>query len=63
MSILRRVSAAPVLAAVTGAAALTTAMAAASAAPQPSFIGNLHKISTVASTVPAIGDVNPSGWP
>ncbi len=64
MSILRRVSAAPVLAAVAGAAALTTAMAAApaaQAAPQASFIGNLHKISTVASTVPANGDVNPYG--
>ena len=64
MSILRRVTAAPVLAAAAGAAALTTAMAAAPVAQaglQPSFIGGLHKITTIASTVPRNGDVNPYG--
>ena len=64
MSILRRLTAAPVLAAAAGAAALTTAMAAAPASQaglRPSFIGGLHKITTVASTVPRNGDVNPYG--
>jgi hypothetical protein len=36
-------------------------MAQASASPRPSFIGRFHTISTVASTVPANGDVNPYG--
>jgi hypothetical protein len=64
MSILRRVTAAPVLTAAAGAAVLATAMAAAPAAQasaQPPFLSGLHKITTVASTVPRNGDVNPYG--
>lgn len=64
MSILRRVTAAPVLTAAAGAAVLATAMAAAPAAQasaRPPFISGLHKITTVASTVPRNGDVNPYG--
>jgi len=64
MSVLRRVTAAPALTVAMGAAALTTAMAAAPAAqagPQAPFVSGLHKITTVASTVPANGDVNPYG--
>ena len=45
-----------------GAAALAAfALAPAQALTSGSFIGNLSKITTVASTVPANGDVNPYG--
>jgi hypothetical protein len=42
------------------ASAATTAAAHASATPTP-FLSSLHTISTVGSTVPANGDVNPYG--
>ena len=46
-----------------GAAAVAFAMAPAAQAggPPPSFIGQFHKIKTIASTVPHNGDVNPYG--
>jgi hypothetical protein len=46
-----------------GALALAAfaAAPAAQAAAHPSFIGQLHKNDTIASTVPANGDVNPYG--
>ena len=46
-----------------GAAAVAFAVAPAAQAggPPPSFIGQFHKIKTIASTVPHNGDVNPYG--
>jgi hypothetical protein len=40
---------------------VATIGAAAAAAPPPTFLGGLNTIKTVASTVPANGDVNPYG--
>src|SRR5262252_9798066 len=46
-----------------GAAAVAFAVAPSAQAggPPPSFIGQFHKIKTIASTVPHNGDVNPYG--
>jgi len=63
MSVIHRVvtsASAVVAAVVVGAGLATTAPALAAAHPR-SFIGNLHRNSPVASTVPANGDVNPYG--
>lgn len=47
---------------ITGAAGLALAPAAAATArSHPSFIGQFHKLTTIASTVPQNGDVNPYG--
>ncbi len=63
MSVFRRIRLAPALAAAAGGAvAVSAALApAAQAGVQSSFIGSLHKITTVASTVPPNGDQNPYG--
>jgi hypothetical protein len=59
-SVTRRLTATAAVTA--GAAALAAfALAPAQALTSGSFIGNLSKITTVASTVPANGDVNPYG--
>lgn len=50
-----------IAAAAAGAATLTLPATAAQATAPPVFIGGLHMIRTVASTVPANGDVNPYG--
>jgi len=43
------------------AAAVVLLLPAGAVAAQPSFIGSLHKVSTVGSTVPVNGDQNPTG--
>jgi hypothetical protein len=60
MSSIRRFAAATIAAGAAAGLAVTPA-AQALARPRPSFIGQFHKITTVASTVPAHGDVNPYG--
>jgi hypothetical protein len=58
----RAVAAAAVAAGMTAAAGLAMLPAAGAVAGSPqSFIGQFHKISNVASTVPRNGDVNPYG--
>jgi hypothetical protein len=61
MRLTKRLTAAA--AAVTTGAALTAGLAAGPAAAQSpgSFIGQFHTLSTIASTVPGDGDVNPYG--
>ena len=56
----RRVAAAAVAAGAAGGLALAPA-APALAAAHHSFIGRFHRLTTIASTVPANGDVNPYG--
>ncbi len=60
MSIVRRFAVAAVASA--GAAAAAFALAPAAGAQTPSsFIGQFHHLTTIASTVPGNGDVNPYG--
>jgi hypothetical protein len=64
MHSIRRI--ASVIAAGTVAAGAAAGLALGSAGPAlaspgPSFLGQFHKLSTIASTVPANGDVNPYG--
>jgi hypothetical protein len=64
MHSIRRI--ASVIAASTVAAGAAAGLALGSAGPAlasagPSFLGQFHKLSTIASTVPANGDVNPYG--
>jgi hypothetical protein len=64
MRSIRRI--ASVIAASTVAAGAAAGLALGSAGPAlassgPSFLGQFHKLSTIASTVPANGDVNPYG--
>jgi hypothetical protein len=62
MSAFPRIAAAFAVAAAAGAAALATAPAAGAAGPpHAAFLSRFHTITTVASTVPANGDVNPYG--
>ena len=62
MSVMHRAAASAASVAAVTAAALMLAPAAGAQAHAPgSFIGHFHKISTVASTVPGNGDVNPYG--
>jgi hypothetical protein len=62
MSVLRRAAAGAVAAGITATAGLALAPAAgAMARSHPSFIGQFHKLKTIASTVPQNGDVNPYG--
>jgi hypothetical protein len=63
MSVIHRAvtSASAVVAAVVVGAGLATTTPALAVTHPNSFIGNLHKISDIASTVPANGDVNPYG--
>ncbi len=62
MSVIHRAAASAASVAAVTAAALMLAPAAGAQAHAPgSFIGQFHKISTVASTVPGNGDVNPYG--
>ena len=59
-SIHRIIRASAVAAGAVALAAFAIAPAAQAGAP-PSFIGQFHKIKTIASTVPGNGDVNPYG--
>lgn len=62
MSVTHRAAAAVLAASMTVAAGLAMAPAAGAIAHQPSsFIGQFHKLSTIGSTVPRNGDVNPYG--
>ncbi len=62
MSVINRAAAGAASVAVAAATAFALAPAAGAQAQAPgSFIGRFHKISTVASTVPGNGDVNPYG--
>jgi hypothetical protein len=62
MSVLRRAAAGAVAAGITATAGLALAPAAgAMARSHPSFIGQFHKLKTIASTVPQNRDVNPYG--
>jgi hypothetical protein len=62
MSVIQRAAAAAAAMAATAAAGLALAPAAGAQAHAPgSFIGHFHRISTIASTVPGNGDVNPYG--
>jgi hypothetical protein len=61
MSLIHRAAAAAVAAGMTAAAGLAMAPAAGATAHQPSFIGQFHQLSTIGSTVPRNGDVNPYG--
>jgi hypothetical protein len=58
---LRRLSLTSTALAGAAAAVVFAAVPAAQAGAQGSFLGGLHKLSTVASTVPANGDLNPYG--
>jgi hypothetical protein len=60
MSALRRFRRAAILAVTAGLVAAPAAQALASAAPPP-FLAKFHKITTIGSTVPGNGDVNPYG--
>jgi len=61
MSMIHRLALASTALAGAAATAVFAAAPAALAGTPGSFIGGLHKISTVASTVPANGDINPYG--
>ena len=61
MSIVRRFAVASAASASVLAAAAFALAPAAGAQASSSFIGQFHKLSTIASTVPANGDVNPYG--
>ena len=64
MSLFRRIAVAPAAVAATGGAVIAASLAlapAAQARTQAPFISGLHKITTIASTVPHNGDVNPYG--
>jgi hypothetical protein len=64
MSVIHRAvvaSAAGVAAAATAAFVLAPAAGAQARAGGPSFIGHFHHLTTIASTVPGNGDVNPYG--
>jgi hypothetical protein len=62
MSVLRRAAAGAVAAGLTATAGLALAPAAgAMTRSHPSFIGQFHQLTTIASTVPQNGDVNPYG--
>jgi hypothetical protein len=60
MSSIRRLAAATIAAGAAAGLAVAPATQAL-ASSRPSFIGQFHKITTVASTVPGNGDVNPYG--
>jgi hypothetical protein len=62
MSVIRRAAAGAVAVGIAAVAGLVMAPAAgATTHSHPSFIGQFHKLRTIASTVPANGDVNPYG--
>ena len=61
MSFSHRIFRASAVAAGAAAVAFAVAPAAQAGGPPPSFIGQFHKIKTIASTVPHNGDVNPYG--
>jgi hypothetical protein len=61
MSFTHRIFRASAVAAGAAAVAFAVAPAAQAGGPPPSFIGQFHKIKTIASTVPHNGDVNPYG--
>jgi hypothetical protein len=60
MSVIHRAVTGAVVAGLTAAAGLIMAPAAGAMA-HPAFIGQFHKLKTIASTVPRNGDVNPYG--
>jgi sugar lactone lactonase YvrE len=61
MSAVHRIAATAIAAGATTLGLAVAPAAQALASPHPSFIGRFHAISTLASTVPANGDVNPYG--
>jgi hypothetical protein len=61
MSLTHRITQASAVTAGAAAAALFAVTSAAPAFATASFIGNFHKITTIASTVPRNGDINPYG--
>jgi hypothetical protein len=64
MSVFRRITLAPAVAVAAGGAVAAASVAlapAAQARAQVPFISGFHKITTIASTVPGNGDVNPYG--
>ena len=61
MSVSHRIAAASAALACTAAAAVVAMAPVAQAGTPGSFIGGFHKLSTIASTVPSNGDVNPYG--
>ena len=61
MSFTHRIFRASAVAAGAAAVAFAVAPAAQAGGPPPPFIGQFHKIKTIASTVPHNGDVNPYG--
>jgi len=61
MSVSHRIAMASAALACTAAAAVVAMAPVAQAGTPGSFIGGFHKLSTIASTVPSNGDVNPYG--
>ena len=61
MSVSHRIAVASAALACTVAAAVVAVAPVAQAGTPGSFIGGFHKLSTIASTVPSNGDVNPYG--